>query len=162
VLQAAPAAELGIRRQEARVATISYRCTEDNGLSFELLVNGQSLGTLVGARDTAFPYWIVEDGMPHRPPHGEPPDPEVCIVCVCSCGEYGCGHTQCRVVRDGEEVVFRGFDGDVSAEGSTKEFRFSQANYEAVVAEIVCRAHEQGMRAERGVATDRGPHDGSS
>jgi hypothetical protein len=112
-------------------------------LSFELLVDGQSLGMIVGARDTAFPYSIVDDDLPRWPPHGEPRDPLVRIVCVCSCGEYGCGHTQCRVIDEGDEVVFRDFDVDVSAEGSAKEFRFSQANYEAVIDEIVQRAHER-------------------
>jgi hypothetical protein len=47
--------------------TLSYRCTEDNGLSFELLVDGEPLGALIGSRDTAFPYWIVEDGLPRWP-----------------------------------------------------------------------------------------------
>ena len=84
--------------------TLSYRCTEDNGLSFELLVDGEPLGALVGARDTAFPYWIVEDGLPRYPPHGTPDDPDARIVCVCNCGEYGCGHTGCRMTREGDEV----------------------------------------------------------
>ena len=55
---------------EMRMPTLGYRCTEDNGLSFELLVDGQPLGDLVGSRDTAFPYWIVEDGLPRWPPLG--------------------------------------------------------------------------------------------
>ena len=63
--------------------TLSYRQTDDNGLSFELLVDGEPLGAMVGARDSAIPYWIVEDDLPHLPPHGEEPDPEIRIVAVC-------------------------------------------------------------------------------
>jgi hypothetical protein len=132
--------------------TLSHRCTEDNGLSFELLVDGQPLGALVGARDTVFPYWIVEDGLPRWPPHGSSDAPEVRIVCVCSCGEYGCGHTQCRVTDDGDDVVFREFDFDVTRQGAGKEFRFSAANYQAVCKEIAELARQQ---RERDAATRR-------
>src|SRR5579871_6519310 len=81
-LRAATAAERGPSGLEAQMPTLSYRCTEANGLSFELLVDDQPLGALVGSRDTAFPYWIVEDGLPRWPPQGPPDDPEVRIVCV--------------------------------------------------------------------------------
>lgn len=130
--------------------TLSYRCTEDNGLSFELLVDGRPLGALVGSRDTAFPYWIVEDGLPRYPPHGTPDDPDARIVCVCSCGEYGCGHTGCRVTRDGDEVVFNEFDFDVSREGASKLFRFPVANYEEVCKDIAERARQQRERDAAG------------
>jgi hypothetical protein len=122
---------------------LSYRCTEENGLSFELLVDGQPLGALVGSRDTAFPYRIVEDGLPRWPPHGPSDAPDVRIVCVCNCGEYGCGHAQCHVAQEGDEVIFREFDFDVSAEGARKEFRFGAANYFSVCNEIAERARKQ-------------------
>lgn len=127
--------------------TLTFRTTDDNGLSFELLVNGRPLGELVGAQDWAIPFWIVEDDLPHSPPNGESRDPEVRIVCCCSCGEYGCGHTQCRVVREGDEVVFRDFEFDASPEGRRQVFRFSAANYQAVVSEIVTRSQAQPRHA---------------
>jgi len=123
--------------------TLSYRCTKDNGLSFELLVDGHALGALVGSRETAFPYWIVENGLPRWPPHGTPDEPDARIVCVCSCGEYGCGHTQCRVAREGDDVVFHEFKFDVTSEGARKEFRFRAANYDTVCQEIAERASQQ-------------------
>jgi hypothetical protein len=129
--------------------TLAFRTSEDNGLSFELLVDGRPLGTLIGSRDTAFPYWIVEDGLPHWPPHGDPDDPAVRIVCVCSCGEYGCGHAQCRVAHEGGEVVFHEFAFDVSREGSRQVFRFPAANYATVCSEIAARVQEQRDRDER-------------
>jgi len=116
---------------------LSFRQTDDNGLSFELLVDGKPFGASVGARDNAIPYWIIEDDLPHFPPHGEQRDPELRIIAVCTCGEYGCGHTRCRVIAEGDFVTFRDFDLDVSREGSKKVFWFPRLNYEAVVSELV-------------------------
>jgi hypothetical protein len=121
---------------------LSYRCTEDNGLSFELLVDGQPLGPLVGSRDTAFPYWIVDDGLPRWPPFGPPEATEVRIVSVCSCGEYGCGHAKCRVSRQDDDVVFSEFAIDVTSDGAQKEFRFGSANYNEVCREIAAKARQ--------------------
>jgi len=122
---------------------LTFRATNDNGLSFELLVDGLPLGERVGASDWAIPFWIVEDDLPHWPPHGENQDPEVRIVCCCSCGEYGCGHTQCRVIPNGDEIVFRDFKFDASPEGQRQVFRFPAVNYQAVVSEIVALSRAQ-------------------
>jgi hypothetical protein len=126
---------------------LTFRATDDNGLSFELLVDGLPLGELVGAKDWAIPFWIVEDDLPRWPPHGESREPEVRIVCCCSCGEYGCGHTQCRVIRDGDEVVFRDFKFDASPEGQRQVFRFAAINYQVVVSEIVALSRAQPRHA---------------
>ena len=123
--------------------TLSFRCTDDNGLSFELLVDGRPLGELVGAQNWAIPYWDVDDDLPYWPPHGPGRDRDIRIVCCCSCGEYGCGHTYCRVIREGEEVVFREFGSDASGEGRRQVFRFTAANYQAVVTAIVARARSE-------------------
>jgi len=120
--------------------TLSYRTTEANGLSFELLVDDRPLGELVGAQDWAFPFWDVVDDLPRYPPHGESRESEVRIVCCCSCGEYGCGCTECRVLREGDQVVFRDFGSDANREGQGQVFRFAAANFDAVVADIVTRA----------------------
>ncbi len=130
--------------------TLSYRCTEDNGLSFELLVDGEPLGALIGSRDSAFPYWIVEDGLPRWPPHGASNAPDVRIVCVCSCGEYGCGHAQCQVIPDGDEIVFRGFDFDVTRDGAQKAFRFGAVNYNTVCKGIADLARQRREQEEGG------------
>jgi len=42
---------------EARMNTLAFRTTDENGLSFELL------GELLGAQDCAFPFW----GRSHAP-----------------------------------------------------------------------------------------------
>jgi hypothetical protein len=122
---------------------LDYRTSDENGLSFELLVDGQPLGTLVGARDTMIPYWIIEDDLPYFPPHGPRHDSDVRIVTVCSCGEYGCGHTECRVIRGNDGVVFRDFDMDCTREGRLTQFTFFRENFDAVVGEIVAKARER-------------------
>lgn len=122
---------------------LSFRCTDENGLSFELLVDGRPLGELVGAKDWAIPYWDVEDDLPRWPLHGPSREPDVRIVCCCSCGDYGCGHTQCRVSRERDQVVLGDFDGDASREGRRQVFRFSSDNYQAVVSQVVARAQSQ-------------------
>jgi hypothetical protein len=133
--------------------TLSFRTSDQNVLSFELLVDGRPLGELVGARDWAFPFWIVVDDLPRFPPHGESREPESRIVCCCSCGEYGCGHTRCQVVRESDEVVIRDFDLDVSREGRGKVFRFPLANYSSVVCDIVALAKTQmEQSANKGTA----------
>lgn len=131
------------------MSILDYRTNNDNGLSFELLVDGQPLGTLVGAKDTSIPYWIIENDLPNVPPQGQPLDPDLRIVAVCSCGEYGCGHTECRVIRGEDSVVFRDFDMDCSREGRMSQFTFSRANYDRVVSEIVKRAQERKARDTR-------------
>lgn len=113
--------------------TLSYRCTDDNGLSFELLVDGQPLGERVSSTHAAIPYWIIETGLPHL----TEAEPDVRMVAVCSCGEYGCGHTRCRVVRDGDVVLFYDFDLDIRTKGRGEVFEFARSNYDEVVSEIV-------------------------
>jgi hypothetical protein len=122
------------------VNTLSFRTSTENGLSFELLVDGQSLASLIGAGDSEIPYWLVEDDLPYFPPFGEERNLAKRIVTVCSCGEYGCGHAQCDFSRKDGVVEFSKFDWDVSAVGSTKVFRFSASNYEDVVKQIVALA----------------------
>lgn len=126
--------------------TLDYRSTDQNGLSFELLVDGQPLDELIGSKDTPIPFWLFDDGMSDLPPYSPERDPEIRIIAVCSCGEYGCGRSLCRVVREGDSVVFRDFEGDLGSEKSLKEFRFSSANYSSVVSEIIKGANEYEKR----------------
>ena len=81
------------------------------------MVDDQPFGELLGDGNEGIPYWDVEDDLPYWPPHGEPRQADVRIVSVCSCGEYGCGHTRCRVEKTEDRVILRDFEGDVSKKG---------------------------------------------
>ena len=49
---------------------LSFRTSTENGLSFELLVDGEPLGKLIGSRDTEIPFWLIDDDLPYFPPSG--------------------------------------------------------------------------------------------
>ena len=125
--------------------TLSVEESEENGLSFELLVDGTPLRVLVSGASGGIPYWIVEDDLPYFPTTSDEAArrSDLRIVAVCSCGEYGCGHTRCRVVKDGESVVFSGFITNVNAADETHTFRFFRLNYDAVLANMVAAAAAQ-------------------
>lgn len=125
--------------------TLSVRTTDDNGMSFELYVDNVRLCELIGGDNPAFPYWIVEDDLPHFPPQKnvDSSSPTKRIICVCSCGEYGCGHTHCTVDKGGDFVVFRDFAPETSETGRNMQFTFSRRNYDEVVSEIVSAASKQ-------------------
>jgi hypothetical protein len=130
---------------------LSCHTNTDHGLSFELFVDGQPLHELVGGEDGGIPYWIVEDDLPYLPPMtsgrsktiGTPRLPHTHIVCVCSCGEYGCGHTRCQVERRDSRVLWSEFDIHVSDAGRSRIFQFTRENYDVVVADMVRQAQSQ-------------------
>ena len=127
--------------------TLAYRISEQNGLSFELLVDGEPLAALVSAPDLEIPYWIIHNDLPTFPPGADGADPHIRIIAVCSCGEYGCGHTRCRVKRtDDDSVVLHDFDVVCSPEGRKQQFEFSRLNYDTVVGEIAELARKQQER----------------
>lgn len=140
--RAAPCRNVPVTFTLGLMNTLSFRTSTENGLSFELLVDGQSLGSLIGARDSEITYWIVDDDLPYYPPFGNDRDMSKRIVAVCSCGEYGCGHAQCRLVLGEETVELLDFDFDVTGEGSKKRFSFARSNYEQVIQEVVRLARE--------------------
>ena len=125
--------------------TLSFRITEENDLSFELLVDGESLGTLVDSCDKAIPFWLIEDDFPYFPPYGANRDDAKRIVTVCSCGEYGCGHTHCRIQNHADSVVLSDFEFGVTSEGAKKRFQFPRSNYNDVVRQIVQLAREHKL-----------------
>ncbi|MCA1594067.1 MAG: hypothetical protein LC754_15735 [Acidobacteria bacterium] len=119
---------------------LSFRTTEDHGLSVELLIDGQSLVELVDLGDTLIPYYYFEGNLPLG--YWGADDPSIKVIGVCSCGEAGCGSAECRVVREGDTVAFRDFSGCVNPnvvqkKKEEKEFRVTPANYDSIIAEII-------------------------
>jgi len=103
-------------------------------------VDRQPLAALTGGMDREVPFWFVEEHDLPRPtgsavlqwltmvPQNRGRMAEVRVVGVCTCGEQGCGCTVCRVIRDGDTVVFRDVLGPGIAAVLETEYRFSQAN----------------------------------
>jgi len=140
------------------MSALSFRSSPDNGLSFDLLVDGVALGEVLADGNEGIPYWIVEDDLPYWPPHGTPRDPDYRIVTVCSCGEYGCGHTRCRVIKTPDTVTLRDFAGDVGADGAAKVLTFSRSDYDHVVSAVVAETrHHKQRNGEPCAAPNGGP-----
>lgn len=131
--------------------TLSYNTNTEDYLTFELLIDGKLLSEVIYSADTHIPYWIIEDNLPYFPPHSpEFRQNQNFIISACDgCGEYGCGNTHCKIVQEGDEVVFSDFSGDLPPESKEKEFRFSIENYNLVVSEIVEQAKKEQAKDEK-------------
>ncbi len=119
---------------------LSFRATDDNGFSIELLIDGQPLSKLYpDDEETKIPYYYFESDLPRG--YWWKDDPSIRIIGVCTCGEGGCGRTECRVVREGDVVVFRDISSCVNPhypeKNDGKEFRVTSANYDSVIADIM-------------------------
>ncbi len=132
---------------------LAYRVVPENGLSFVLFVDGVPLAQAIGATGEAIPYWIVKHGIPGWPEWKAEPAPmsgcDVRIVTVCACGEYGCGHTRCRVLYSEDRVTFDQFAGDPAETPSSARFTFERTNYDRVMDEISRLAAERWKENER-------------
>ena len=120
--------------------TLSFRTTDDNGLSIELLIDGEPLSKLSpDDEDTKIPYYDFEGDLPLG--YWGRDDASIKCIGVCICGHSGCGSTECRVVREGNTVVFRNISGCVNPNfpkpDDGKEFRVTSDNYDSVIAGIM-------------------------
>jgi hypothetical protein len=111
-----------------------YRESMNNGLSFELLIDGDFIGLLVGGEKGGIPYWAVGEDLPT--PGVEESGRRV--VSVCGCGEYGCGNTSCLGEVGGDLVRLHSFGGVVSKPHAV--YSVGAEEYRGVIAEIVAKA----------------------
>jgi hypothetical protein len=123
-------------KQISRMHTLSYRTTSENGLSFEWLIDGQSLPALLGvpADERGMPYWVWLSGLPSGAQIDEP-EGRV-LVSACSCGEPGCGHTSCALTHEPGIVTMAHFWSDQTDITSPLTFAVSAEPFHAVVAAI--------------------------
>jgi hypothetical protein len=125
---------------------LAVTVTEENGKSFQLMVDGTPLSDLLDDGNDAIPYWIVENDLPYFPPYGDSEPDDIRIVTVCNCGEYGCGHSHCRVTKTDDTVIFDQFQCDTRKEPDSTRFVFSRSNYDEVVALIVSETKKEKRR----------------
>jgi hypothetical protein len=105
------------------VNTLSFRTSDDNGLSIELLVDGEPLMSQ-SSDETCLPFWLCEDGIPTFPPYDE--KSSRLIVGVCGCGEYGCSNTNVEFRRASGTVSLDRFCGNGHSSLSALIFADSQ------------------------------------
>ncbi len=132
--------------------TLSFRTTEDHGLSIELLIDGQPLVELVDLGDTLIPYYDFEGDLPLG--YWGADDPSIKCIGICICGHAGCGAAECRVMREGDVVVFRDFSSCVNPKfpeknKERKEFRVTSDNYDSVIAGIMDEVSDYEDRTEQ-------------
>ena len=113
--------------------SLSVAISSDNGLSFDLLIDGISISEILGDRNAGIPYWISERGIPTWPPYDQKDNSNTLIVTVCNCGEYGCGHSRCKVKIEEEVVTLYDFQGDVGQKGKTFIYSFPKTEYLGVM-----------------------------
>jgi hypothetical protein len=120
--------------------TLSFRTSEENGFSIELLIDGQSFIELVGYDSSLIPHYMFEGDLPQG--YWGEADPNIKCIGICCCGAPGCGDEECRVIRQGDVVIFRDFSGIVNPKHPSNrnegiEFRVSSVNYDSVMADIM-------------------------
>ena len=125
---------------------LTVKVTDVNGKSFELLVDGVPLSELLDDGRDGIPYWLVEDDLPYLPPHGTPRQDGIHIVTVCNCGEYGCGHSHCRVTKTEQNVVFDQFQCGRRKKPESMRFTFDRAQYDEVVRTILSETQKEKRR----------------
>lgn len=119
---------------------LDFCVTEANGLSIELLVNGELIDRLEEGGNRAIPYFYFEDDLPNYFNYFR--GRKEFLLGVCSCGESGCGAAGCVVVKDDEYVFFRELFVDGYEFPKDFEFKFARANYDEVVERILSIVNE--------------------
>ena len=132
--------------------TLSFRTTEDNGLSIELLIDGQPLAALSpDDEDTKIPFYDFDGDLPLG--YWGQEDASIKCIGVCICGHAGCGGVECRVVRKGDTVIFRDISVCVNPRypnnNDGREFCVTSANYDLIIAGIMNEVNDYKVRSNR-------------
>ena len=117
--------------------TLSFKTSDWNGLSFELLIDGKPLAEYVGFEDNMIPYWIAKEGIPVYQWTDER------IVAVCNCGEYGCDCVLCNIEEIGDKVIFKDFHRERSENIYKIDFEFSKENFNEIEIKIAVEASKR-------------------
>jgi hypothetical protein len=118
-----------------KVNELDFRVTNDNDLSFELLVDGSGIEGLEEADNRNIPYWLFEtDELPDDYNHFL--KRQQYLIGVCSCGESGCGAAGCVVNKDSDYVYFTNIFIDGRELPTNYQFVFKRENYESVMESI--------------------------
>jgi hypothetical protein len=137
--------ELSVRLMNSRKLTdaesdafnhLDYRITDNNDLSFELLVDGKMIERMEESDVRSIPYWLFKgQDLPSFIHNFK--QREWHVLGVCSCGEAGCGSAGCTLEKDEKVVTFREIFVDGFDFPDEYQIRFTRENYESVISRIV-------------------------
>ena len=123
--------------------SISLLSTNDDGLTFCFLVDEQLLGEILGAPGNGIPHRYIVDSLPSIPPYPNvtPTEPSLRLVAVCTCGEFGCGHTKCRIRYTEQQVSMSEFVTKDKPSTKNHSFRFDSNDFNRVISRMIDEAN---------------------
>ncbi|HEY8560228.1 MAG TPA: hypothetical protein VIL74_07615 [Pyrinomonadaceae bacterium] len=122
--------------------TLSFKSFDQNGGSFELLIDEVSLAEQVDYQDSLIPYWIIDKGIPIFPPIEPAEKTSERIVAVCGCGEYGCDCLTCQVKIENDCVEFSDFKRFGYSPVTDKTFKFTKENFQEIERRLAADAEK--------------------
>lgn len=131
-----------IRFIKMKVNILGYKFFDENGGSFQLLVDEISLAQRVDYEDALIPHWIIDKGIPTIPPYQTPELISERIVAVCSCGEHGCDCITCQVQIEKDFVIFSDFERPGYSRVIDKTFKFTKENFQQVESQLAIDAEK--------------------
>jgi hypothetical protein len=119
------------------VNQLSFHISEFEGAMWVyLFVDGRPIEELVeGESGGLHSTYFGSDDLPHLPPWSEHWDGETYMVSHCSCGEYGCGNTNCRILVEEDLIVMDRFRTGNATNDSLK-FEFHREEFKMVIAAL--------------------------
>ncbi len=146
-----------------KVNKLSYRIVEPNEqtikedyfvdyqdsptISFELLIDGKPISSLLEADNKAIPYYYFEENDLPSYFHNYR-NMKVHTIGICSCGQGGCGESTCVLEKDKDFVVLKEIFKDGFEFPKDFSFKFSRENYDSVTNEIKKLAEEYKEKIE--------------
>jgi hypothetical protein len=118
---------------------LSYQVEEDEKRSilwFELIIDEKPIGKLI-EDDGAIPHYFFEDNEYDLPSYFDSyKNEESYILGVCSCGDIGCGMSQCKIEKDESFVALQVYYPNNYKPPGDIKFKFSRENFDSVISEI--------------------------
>jgi hypothetical protein len=112
------------------------------GMLFELLIDGETISSLLNTKHKAIPYFYFENDFPKSERK------ERYLLAVCKCGVEGCGSVTFILEKQKDFVTFREIFNHRVELPKHFEFRFLHENYDAVIKEIIAKAGEYNKQYE--------------
>jgi len=121
----------------SRVEEVSFSIAQEHHLSFDILIDGQRMGQLVGPPHYGpVPHWLFQDGALPTISSAAEEDMALTVVAVCSCGYVECGYTACRIVPIDDTVILDEFEIDGIRCESSPDFEVPRHQWDQAMQDI--------------------------